>query len=379
MAKLIVEDTPRNAAELYSLLGDFMTDGMVFTEDSAYKVCEVMSKILLERQLILVEQRDTIVAEKLSNPVVLNQLQQKSNAIKDDDFLDPFTGIDRTKAQQNSQFEAGKVIQASAKAQAKAKDALDKKIQEFMSHKHRIPKPEVRHDKGDGFKKDIYVQGVSIIVGGKTLLDSATVKFVKGRKYGLVGRNGIGKTCLINAISRGEIEKFPKDVHILQVEQETESDNITVLQHILNCDVERQDLMEKLDELTQMDHADMTEVQVSENAARMTQINERLEVICAHEAEPKAIKILTGIGFAQSDLDRPSKTFSGGWRMRIAIAKVIFSEPEILLLDEPTNHLDLPALIWLENYIQELVETTVVIVSHARDFLNATVDEIMHF
>ncbi len=83
----------------------------------------------------------------------------------------------------------------------------------------------------------------------------------------------------------------------------------------------------------------------------MTEINERLEVICAHEAEAKAIKILTGIGFAQSDLERPSKTFSGGWRMRIAIAKVIFSEPEILLLDEPTNHLDLPALIWLENYI----------------------------
>jgi len=116
-----------------------------------------------------------------------------------------------------------------------------------MSHKKRIPKPEVRHDKGEGFKKDIYVQGITIIVGGKTLLDNAMIKFVKGRKYGLVGRNGIGKTCLINAISRGEIEKFPQDVHILQVEQETESDNITVLQHILNCDVERTALYDELD------------------------------------------------------------------------------------------------------------------------------------
>ena len=87
-----------------------------------------------------------------------------------------------------------------------------------MSHKSRIPKPEVRHDKGEGFKKDIFVTGVTIIVGGKTLLENSQLKFVKGKKYGLVGRNGIGKTCLINAISRGEIEKFPKDVHILQVE-----------------------------------------------------------------------------------------------------------------------------------------------------------------
>ena len=87
----------------------------------------------------------------------------------------------------------------------------------------------MKHEHGEGFKKDIFVTGVTIIVGGKTLLENAQMKFVKGKKYGLVGRNGIGKTCLINAISRGEIEKFPRDVHILQVEQEVEGDNITVL------------------------------------------------------------------------------------------------------------------------------------------------------
>lgn len=116
-----------------------------------------------------------------------------------------------------------------------------------------------------------------------------------------------------------------------------------------------------------------------ESAAQIAKVTERLGLIDSAGAEAKAIKILVGIGFAQSDLLRPSKSFSGGWRMRIAIAKVIFCEPEILLLDEPTNHLDLPALIWFENYIQELTETTVLIVSHARDFLNATVDEIIHF
>ena len=98
MTKLIEEDTPRNAAELFALIGDFLTDGMIYTQDSAFKVCEVMSKILLDKKLIIVEQRDTIVAEKLSNPVVLNQMSLKSITVRDEDFLDPFTGLDRSKA-----------------------------------------------------------------------------------------------------------------------------------------------------------------------------------------------------------------------------------------------------------------------------------------
>lgn len=97
----------------------------------------------------------------------------------------------------------------------KQKDALDKKIAEFMTHKQKIPPPCVKHDKGTAFIKDIMIPNVTIIVGGKTLLDGASLKLIRGRKYGLVGRNGIGKTCLINAISRGEIEKFPAGVHTL--------------------------------------------------------------------------------------------------------------------------------------------------------------------
>lgn len=122
----------------------------------------------------------------------------------------------------------------------------------------------------------------------------------------------------------------------------------------------------------------MVEEQKKLKIKQLSDIAERMKTIGAEQAESKAIKILTGLGFNQTDLNIASKKFSGGWRMRIAIAKVVFCEPEILLLDEPTNHLDLNALLWLEDYVNAL-DITVVIVSHARDFLNATVEEIIHF
>jgi len=222
------------------------------------------------------------------------------------------------------------------------------------------------------------VTGVTLIVGGKSLLENATIKLVKGKKYGLVGRNGIGKTMMINAISRSEIDKFPTDIHMLQVEQEVVGDEFSVLQHILGCDVERTDLMEEMAELTNADESSMTDKEKTKRTKRMGDVAVRLGDIDAEGAEAKAVQILTGIGFQHEDLHNASNKFSGGWRMRIAIAKVIFSEPEILMLDEPTNHLDINALIWLENYIVNL-DCTIIIISHARDFLNATVHEIIHF
>lgn len=133
------------------------------------------------------------------------------------------------------------------------KDALDKKIEEFVAHKKKVPPPIVVHDKGDGFKQDIIIPGITLIAGGKTLLEGGQLRLVQGRKYGLVGRNGIGKTTLINAICRGEIEKFPTSIHILQVEQEVEGDDISVLQHCLLCDVEREKLMKTISDIEKID------------------------------------------------------------------------------------------------------------------------------
>ena len=152
---------------------------------------------------------------------------------------------------------------------------------------------------------------------------------------------------------------------------------MTILDHVLACDVERLALMKEAEEIPLLDKSAMSEEDKMEKEERLKEVIEQLDLIDAKEAPSKATQILIGLGFTQDQLSWPSKKFSGGWRMRISIAKVVFCEPEILMLDEPTNHLDLVALIWLEQYIQSLDETTVIIISHARDFLNATVDEII--
>jgi len=220
-----------------------------------------------------------------------------------------------------------------------------------MATKEKVPPPRVIHDKSGQSRADIFLPSVTLMAGGKALLDKAIVRLARGRKYGLVGRNGIGKTTLINAMCRREIDKMPYNLHILQVEQEVIGDDMTVLEHVLECDEERNTLMAEQEELIGTDTKGMEDEDKAEIMTRIAEITERLNHIDAHEAESKAKLILTGLGFKNSELNNKSKTFSGGWRMRIAIAKVIFSEPEVLLLDEPTNHLDLVALIWLENYV----------------------------
>jgi len=139
MSRLVTEDCPRNPTELFNLIGDFMTDGMIYTDDEAFKICDVLQKIFLEKKLIIVEQRDTITAEKLSKEIIMSNMSLKGTAIKDEDFLDPFIGMEKAKANYNSQFDKGKLAEVAKKAKNKEADALDKKIAEFLEHKWKIP------------------------------------------------------------------------------------------------------------------------------------------------------------------------------------------------------------------------------------------------
>ena len=267
-----------------------------------------------------------------------------------------------------------KKLKQRQEREEKERAEIEDEINSLLQTKEAIPPPRVYHDKYDNDVKDIWCPGVTIIAGSKELLIDTTVKFTRGRKYGLVGRNGTGKTTLINSICRKEINGLAKNLHILQVEQEVIGDDKSILEHVLECDVERTELLTEQDKLINYEGSD--EEVKAENSQRLAEIDERLDFIDAHEAEQKAVMILVGLGFTEENIKQPSKAFSGGWRMRISIAKVVFCEPEILFLDEPTNHLDLVALIWLEQYIKTL-DITVVIISHARDFLNEVVDEII--
>ena len=122
-----------------------------------------------------------------------------------------------------------------------------------MNTKEAVPAPKVIHDRSDQSRADIYLPSVTLIAGGKALLDKAVCRFSRNRKYGLVGRNGIGKTTLINALCRKELDKMPQNLHILQVEQEVIGDEISVLEHVLSCDVERLELYKEQEELTNKD------------------------------------------------------------------------------------------------------------------------------
>ncbi|WP_439621015.1 ABC-F family ATP-binding cassette domain-containing protein [Hyphomonas sp.] len=206
-------------------------------------------------------------------------------------------------------------------------------------------------------------------IEARLLFEGASAQVASGWKVGLVGRNGTGKSTLLKLI-REEIEHPTNDsaIRLNQgarlgwVAQEVAPTDETILEVVLAADTER--------------HALMQEAETAEDPMRIADIHTRLVDIDAWSAESRAAEVLMGLGFTQADLERPTREFSGGWRMRAAIAGVLFSQPDLLLLDEPTNYLDLEGAAWLEGYIKKYPHT-VLIVSHDREMLNRCVTHTM--
>ena len=212
------------------------------------------------------------------------------------------------------------------------------------------------------------ISGLTFRMQGRLLIEDASVTIPAGHHVGFVGRNGTGKTTLFKIITGGLAPEtgaidLPKGARIGQVAQEAPASDETLLDVVLKADVERAALL--------------VEAETARDPHRIAEIHTRLADIDAHSAEARAGAILSGLGFDAQAQRRPCGSFSGGWRMRVSLAAVLFSAPDLLLLDEPTNYLDLEGTLWLESYVQRY-PGTVIVISHDRDLLNATAHAILH-
>lgn len=214
----------------------------------------------------------------------------------------------------------------------------------------------------------LQITDLSARVAGRLLIDHASLTLPTGTKAGLVGRNGAGKSTLFRVIT-GDLAaetgsvSFPKNTRLGQVAQEAPGTEESLIEIVLKADLERVALL--------------AEAETATDPNRIADIHIRLADIEAHSAESRASSILSGLGFDMAAQARPASSFSGGWRMRVALAAVLFSQPDLLLLDEPTNYLDLEGTLWLENFVARYPHT-VLVISHDRDVLNNAVNSIVH-
>jgi len=212
------------------------------------------------------------------------------------------------------------------------------------------------------------LNGITVRLGGRTILDGASAALPPGSRVGLIGRNGAGKSTLVRVIA-GQLEaddgacEMPKGARLGYIAQEAPDGTATPFETVLAADVERAELMERSE--------------TESDPEKLGDIYERLIAIDAYTAPARASSILQGLGFDEAMQARPLSSYSGGWKMRVALAALLFSAPDVLLLDEPSNHLDLEAVMWLEDFLKSY-RATILLVSHERDFLNNVVDHILH-
>ncbi|NXD18018.1 ABCF3 protein, partial [Nothocercus nigrocapillus] len=312
----------------------------------------------------------------LDAPIQLSQITDNYDA-----SVDLLPGL-LLKRDQTSMVNAKKLEKAEARLKAKQDKRMERDslkssgplVLEEASASQAASKKETRMESsGKNKSYDVRIENFDVSFGERALLTGAELNLAFGRRYGLVGRNGLGKTTLLKMIASQSL-RIPSHISILHVEQEVVGDETPALHSVLECDTTRESLLREEKELTARVNAGRGE---GTEGARLSEIYAKLEEIEADKAPARASVILAGLGFNTKMQQQKTKEFSGGWRMRLALARALFARPDLLLLDEPTNMLDVRAILWLENYLQTW-QSTILVVSHDRNFLNAVATDIIH-
>jgi ATP-binding cassette subfamily F protein 2 len=224
--------------------------------------------------------------------------------------------------------------------------------------------------------RDINVTNLTVTFHGHPLVEEAELTVNYGNRYGFLGRNGSGKSTFMRVIAARAFP-IPEGIEIFHLKEEIEATDMTAKEAVMEVDQERAKLEEEAEELNEIVANEEGSEEAEEALDRLNQIYERLEELDSETAETRAAKILSGLGFTPEAQQKKTREFSGGWRMRIALARALFIQPTLLLLDEPTNHLDMEAVVWLEDYLSKW-NKILFIVSHSQDFLNNVCTHIVN-
>ncbi len=273
-----------------------------------------------------------------------------------------------TQCSDGQEVDAAKASKRRTREEAKAREAYEKHLAELAATAAGDTAC-VQRNAGVG-ARDVTLENLVISNGGEVLIEDCSLTLAHGRRYGLVGRNGAGKSTLLRAIANRSVSGLPATTQVLHVEQEVSGDETPVIEAVLQADGERAALLAEEATL-------LADTSGKASSARLTAVYARLHEIDAYAAEARAAEILSGLSFSPEMQQRPTKSFSGGWRMRVALARALFVVPDLLLLDEPTNHLDLEAVCWLESTLMAW-PTTLLLVSHAREFLDNVCTDVIH-
>ncbi|CAL7942618.1 unnamed protein product [Xylocopa violacea] len=377
------KDDFEDGDEVYEAIGGVLHEVAEKPENEVRQICVKLLEMLKGNSNDgNVERRKNGVNKVLNAPIHLGTMAATLEA-----QVEQIKSIWVTTRDDAMKVDAKKLEKAEAKLQQKQEKRSNNELSgrinaisqgiESASASQMTSKKDSRMETKGGVNKtqDIRIENFDVAYGDRILLQGADLTLAFGRRYGLIGRNGLGKTTLLRMISSKQL-RIPSHVRVLHVEQEVAGDDTSALESVLECDQERSMLLSKEAELQAAIEKDGSKTgdMLDEELARVYEAMQLAEV---DKAPARASAILSGLGFSVERQSWPTKAFSGGWRMRLALARALFSRPDLLLLDEPTNMLDIKAILWLEKYLQSW-PTTLLVVSHDRNFLDTVPTDILY-